>query len=261
MSSLIKRVVFANHFKPFTKESKIPAVDRYHIELMIDYVENGVHPIKSTSKEVIQRIREYTGVDVSTLNIEGIDTPSQDEMFSEENLENDQNKNSIPHNPSDSTCCKYYSLNENLSSEYNFANPVDIATCSHPKSYFGINCIAGIKHHQCPHYVEDTGHYADVINENNEVIFKTTYQRTVMGNVHIYITNKDNYLIHTLSYQANDHQSIPRDEFNSDLLAILSDINNMSLNSVSKLSISFSEEQKASKSSFSYISTLIPEMA
>lgn len=258
MASTIKRKVFENHFRPFCSDPKLPYTDRLQIEWMIDYVLNGVHPIASVSIEMTQRIKDYTGVDVSILNIEGITTPSRDKMFSEKDTK-EENTNSVPHNPSDSTCCKHFSLNENLSSNYSYANTITAPTCSHSKAPYGIYCIAGSQHSGCPYNEPDTGHYADVVDQDNNVKYKVTYQRTVMGNVHFYVTNSDNNLINTFSYFANEHQAIPKDQFANELASILSEIDSMATAKQSKLNIVYPIKEEQNTSVISYISTLIPE--
>lgn len=259
MSSVINRNVFEGHFKPYCDKGEIPQPIRYQIQLMIEYVNNGVHPIKSISKEAISSIKEYTGVDVSILNIKDIQTPPQSEMFSSQSEEEVSNTNTIPFNPSDSTCCKYYSLSENLSSEYSYANKVSVPTCSHPKSPFGLYCIAGTEHFRCPHNQPDTDHYADVLDPDGKLKFKVTYQRTAMGIVNFYVVDDKDSLINKLSFYANDHSQVPKDEFAKELLDVLSDINSMTNVEDTKLSIEYPIKDQQQTFAVSYISTLIPE--
>lgn len=259
MSSEIKRKVFEAHFNQFTQNIQIPTDIRYQIQLMIEYANNGVHPIKSISKEAIAAIQQHTGVDVSILNIEGISTPSKTEMFSSEEAKEDISVRSIPFNAMDSTCCTYYSMSENTSPEYVYANPVSIPTCSHPKKPFGIHCIVGIKHSQCPHNSPDTGHYADVLDSEGKIKFKVTYQRTVMGNIHFYVVDHNESLINTFSYYASQHNQVPKDDFAKELLDVLSQIDTMANIEKSSLSIIYPTKEQQQTFAVSYISTLIPE--
>ena len=211
----LKKSLVVSHFRNWLSTiqsddaSKYTSEDFDIIDLLVGVIESNLHPADLFNPNGINRIFEITKVDITTLSIEGIE----------------KGKSIITQlpEPVQSSCisCKYFSCAENLSVDYKYANPVNISTCSHPDSPYGLYCSAGSVHVTCPSYVADAGEYAQFTVKDQTAVYTVDFHRTSMGSIKFFIKDLNNNILNELSYYADFYSKIEKDSFDFELKNII----------------------------------------
>ena len=246
MGTLKKSVVVA-HFRNLLSEiqTENDSEDFDLIDLLVSIIESNLHPVDVFNSKAITRIREITNIDVTSLSIQGIE---QGNIVSAELIE-----------PIQSSCisCKYFSCAENLSVHYKYANPVNISTCSHPDSPYGLYCSAGSVHVTCPSYVADAGEYAKFTVKDQTAVYTVDFHRTSMGSIKFFIKDLNNNILNELSYYADFYSKIEKDSFDFELKNIIEEIHSNTTATNENVISSFVEQKSQENiSKVSYLSYL-----
>ena len=246
MGTLKKSVVVA-HFRNLLSQiqTENDSEDFDLIDLLVSIIESNLHPVDVFNSKAITRIREITNIDVTSLSIQGIE---QGNIVSAELIE-----------PIQSSCvsCKYFSCAENLSVHYKYANPVNISTCSHPDSPYGLYCSAGSVHVTCPSYVADAGEYAKFTVKDQTAVYTVDFHRTSMGSIKFFIKDLNNNILNELSYYADFYSKIEKDSFDFELKNIIEEIHSNTTATNENVISSFVEQKSQENSSkVSYLSYL-----
>lgn len=246
MGTLKKSVVVA-HFRNLLSQiqTENDSEDFDLIDLLVSIIESNLHPVDVFNSKAITRIREITNIDVTSLSIQGIEKGN---IVSAELIE-----------PIQSSCvsCKYFSCAENLSVHYKYANPVNISTCSHPDSPYGLYCSAGSVHVTCPSYVADAGEYAKFTVKDQTAVYTVDFHRTSMGSIKFFIKDLNNNILNELSYYADFYSKIEKDSFDFELKNIIEEIHSNTTATNENVISSFVEQKSQENSSkVSYLSYL-----
>ena len=246
MGTLKKSVVVA-HFRNLLSEiqNENDSEDFDLIDLLVSIIESNLHPADVFNSKAITRIREITNIDITSLSIQGIE---QGNIVSAELIE-----------PIQSSCvsCKYFSCAENLSVHYKYANPVNISTCSHPDSPYGLYCSAGSVHVTCPSYVADAGEYAKFTVKDQTAVYTVDFHRTSMGSIKFFIKDLNNNILNELSYYADFYSKIEKDSFDFELKNIIEEIHSNTTATNENVISSFVEQKSQENASkVSYLSYL-----
>lgn len=246
MGTLKKSVVVA-HFRNLLSQiqTENDSEDFDLIDLLVSIIESNLHPVDVFNSKAITRIREITNIDVTSLSIQGIE---QGNIVSAELIE-----------PIQSSCvsCKYFSCAENLSVHYKYANPVNISTCSHPDSPYGLYCSAGSVHVTCPSYVADAGEYAKFTVKDQTAVYTVDFHRTSMGSIKFFIKDLNNNILNELSYYADFYSKIEKDSFDFELKNIIEEIHSNTTATNENVISSFVEQKSQENASkVSYLSYL-----
>lgn len=246
MGTLKKSVVVA-HFRNLLSQiqTENDSEDFDLIDLLVSIIESNLHPVDVFNSKAITRIREITNIDVTSLSIQGIE---QGNIVSAELIE-----------PIQSSCisCKYFSCAENLSVHYKYANPVNISTCSHPDSPYGLYCSAGSVHVTCPSYVADAGEYAKFTVKDQTAVYTVDFHRTSMGSIKFFIKDLNNNILNELSYYADFYSKIEKDSFDFELKNIIEEIHSNTTATNENVISSFVEQKSQENiSKVSYLSYL-----
>ena len=246
MGTLKKSVVVA-HFRNLLSQiqTENDSEDFDLIDLLVSIIESNLHPVDVFNSKAITRIREITNIDITSLSIQGIE---QGNIVSAELIE-----------PIQSSCvsCKYFSCAENLSVHYKYANPVNISTCSHPDSPYGLYCSAGSVHVTCPSYVADAGEYAKFTVKDQTAVYTVDFHRTSMGSIKFFIKDLNNNILNELSYYADFYSKIEKDSFDFELKNIIEEIHSNTTATNENVISSFVEQKSQENASkVSYLSYL-----
>ncbi len=246
MGTLKKSVVVA-HFRNLLSQIQTEnnSEDFDLIDLLVSIIESDLHPVDVFNSKAITRIREITNVDITSLSIQGIEKGN---IVSAQLVE-----------PIQSSCvsCKYFSCAENLSVHYKYANPVNISTCSHPDSPYGIYCSAGSVHVTCPSYVADAGEYAKFTVKDQTAVYTVDFHRTSMGSIKFFIKDLNNNILNELSYYADFYSKIEKDSFDFELKNIIEEIHSNTTATNENVISSFVEQKSQENASkVSYLSYL-----
>ena len=246
MGTLKKSVVVA-HFRNLLSQIQTEnnSEDFDLIDLLVSIIESDLHPVDVFNSKAITRIREITNVDITSLSIQGIEKGN---IVSSQLVE-----------PIQSSCvsCKYFSCAENLSVHYKYANPVNISTCSHPDSPYGLYCSAGSVHVTCPSYVADAGEYAKFTVKDQTAVYTVDFHRTSMGSIKFFIKDLNNNILNELSYYADFYSKIEKDSFDFELKNIIEEIHSNTTATNENVISSFVEQKSQENASkVSYLSYL-----
>lgn len=246
MGTLKKSVVVA-HFRNLLSQIQTEnnSEDFDLIDLLVSIIESNLHPVDVFNSKAITRIREITNVDITSLSIQGIEKGN---IVSAQLVE-----------PIQSSCvsCKYFSCAENLSVHYKYANPVNISTCSHPDSPYGLYCSAGSVHVTCPSYVADAGEYAKFTVKDQTAVYTVDFHRTSMGSIKFFIKDLNNNILNELSYYADFYSKIEKDSFDFELKNIIEEIHSNTTATNENVISSFVEQKSQENASkVSYLSYL-----
>ncbi len=246
MGTLKKSVVVA-HFRNLLSQIQTEnnSEDFDLIDLLVSIIESDLHPVDVFNSKAITRIREITNVDITSLSIQGIEKGN---IVSAQLVE-----------PIQSSCvsCKYFSCAENLSVHYKYANPVNISTCSHPDSPYGLYCSAGSVHVTCPSYVADAGEYAKFTVKDQTAVYTVDFHRTSMGSIKFFIKDLNNNILNELSYYADFYSKIEKDSFDFELKNIIEEIHSNTTATNENVISSFVEQKSQENASkVSYLSYL-----
>ena len=246
MGTLKKSVVVA-HFRNLLSQIQTEnnSEDFDLIDLLVSIIESDLHPVDVFNSKAITRIREITNVDITSLSIQGI---KKGNIVSAQLVE-----------PIQSSCvsCKYFSCAENLSVHYKYANPVNISTCSHPDSPYGLYCSAGSVHVTCPSYVADAGEYAKFTVKDQTAVYTVDFHRTSMGSIKFFIKDLNNNILNELSYYADFYSKIEKDSFDFELKNIIEEIHSNTTATNENVISSFVEQKSQENASkVSYLSYL-----
>lgn len=246
MGTLKKSVVVA-HFRNLLSQIQTEnnSEDFDLIDLLVSIIESDLHPVDVFNSKAITRIREITNVDITSLSIQGIEKGN---IVSAQLVE-----------PIQSSCvsCKYFSCAENLSVHYKYANPVNISTCSHPDSPYGLYCSAGSVHVTCPSYVADAGEYAKFTVKDQTAVYTVDFHRTSMGSIKFFIKDLNNNILNELSYYADFYSKIEKDSFDFELKNIIEEIHSNTTATNENVISSFVEQKSQENvSKVSYLTYL-----
>ena len=246
MGTLKKSVVVA-HFRNLLSQIQTEnnSEDFDLIDLLVSIIESDLHPVDVFNSKAITRICEITNVDITSLSIQGIEKGN---IVSAQLVE-----------PIQSSCvsCKYFSCAENLSVHYKYANPVNISTCSHPDSPYGLYCSAGSVHVTCPSYVADAGEYAKFTVKDQTAVYTVDFHRTSMGSIKFFIKDLNNNILNELSYYADFYSKIEKDSFDFELKNIIEEIHSNTTATNENVISSFVEQKSQENASkVSYLSYL-----
>jgi hypothetical protein len=243
----LKKSVVVAHFRNLLSQIQTEnnSEDFDLIDLLVSIIESDLHPVDVFNSKAITRIREITNVDITSLSIQGIEKGN---IVSAQLVE-----------PIQSSCvsCKYFSCAENLSVHYKYANPVNISTCSHPDSPYGIYCSAGSVHVTCPSYVADAGEYAKFTVKDQTAVYTVDFHRTSMGSIKFFIKDLNNNILNELSYYADFYSKIEKDSFDFELKNIIEEIHSNTTATNENVISSFVEQKSQENASkVSYLSYL-----
>lgn len=248
MAALKKNVVIA-HFQGILSSPSVTSDPEAFdfIDLIISTLNSDLHPADVFNEHGIQRIRDITKIDVTTLNISGIERKGSTASI----------KFDIDSVESSCTSCVYFSCAENLSVHYKYANPVNIPTCSHPESPYGIYCNSGAVHVNCSHYLADSYHYADFTVKDETATYSVDYERTTMGSIKFTIKDSNQNLLNELSYFADFYSKIEKEAFDFELKNIIEQIHsNTTAKDETVISSFVQQKSQESKSKVSYLNYL-----
>jgi hypothetical protein len=243
----LKKSVVVAHFRNLLSQIQTEnnSEDFDLIDLLVSIIESNLHPVDVFNSKAITRIREITNVDITSLSIQGIEKGN---IVSAQLVE-----------PIQSSCvsCKYFSCAENLSVHYKYANPVNISTCSHPDSPYGLYCSAGSVHVTCPSYVADAGEYAKFTVKDQTAVYTVDFHRTSMGSIKFFIKDLNNNILNELSYYADFYSKIEKDSFDFELKNIIEEIHSNTTATNENVISSFVEQKSQENASkVSYLSYL-----
>jgi hypothetical protein len=243
----LKKSVVVAHFRNLLSQIQTEnnSEDFDLIDLLVSIIESDLHPVDVFNSKAITRIREITNVDITSLSIQGIEKGN---IVSAQLVE-----------PIQSSCvsCKYFSCAENLSVHYKYANPVNISTCSHPDSPYGLYCSAGSVHVTCPSYVADAGEYAKFTVKDQTAVYTVDFHRTSMGSIKFFIKDLNNNILNELSYYADFYSKIEKDSFDFELKNIIEEIHSNTTATNENVISSFVEQKSQENASkVSYLSYL-----
>lgn len=191
------------------------------IELCCGILSSGYHPCSSFSSEVIDRIYKITNVNFNNFIVPDALIPSSPSLdLLSENKPFDPDTN-IPSN----VACSFFSQNNNLSQDYEYANTVDVPTCSNSQIN-GIYCISSNYQNRCPFYKADYSRIAThIINESNkQYVYKVYKYRTVDSRIIVSIFNQDNVLVNQLGYFTEAISQLPQGAFEEEMLSIINEV-------------------------------------
>jgi hypothetical protein len=243
----LKKSVVVAHFRNLLSQIQTEnnSEDFDLIDLLVSIIESDLHPVDVFNSKAITRICEITNVDITSLSIQGI---KKGNIVSAQLVE-----------PIQSSCvsCKYFSCAENLSVHYKYANPVNISTCSHPDSPYGLYCSAGSVHVTCPSYVADAGEYAKFTVKDQTAVYTVDFHRTSMGSIKFFIKDLNNNILNELSYYADFYSKIEKDSFDFELKNIIEEIHSNTTATNENVISSFVEQKSQENASkVSYLSYL-----
>jgi hypothetical protein len=243
----LKKSVVVAHFRNLLSQIQTEnnSEDFDLIDLLVSIIESDLHPVDVFNSKAITRIREITNVDITSLSIQGIEKGN---IVSAQLVE-----------PIQSSCvsCKYFSCAENLSVHYKYANPVNISTCSHPDSPYGLYCSAGSVHVTCPSYVADAGEYAKFTVKDQTAVYTVDFHRTSMGSIKFFIKDLNNNTLNELSYYADFYSKIEKDSFDFELKNIIEEIHSNTTATNENVISSFVEQKSQENvSKVSYLTYL-----
>jgi hypothetical protein len=243
----LKKSVVVAHFRNLLSQIQTEnnSEDFDLIDLLVSIIESDLHPVDVFNSKAITRICEITNVDITSLSIQGIEKGN---IVSAQLVE-----------PIQSSCvsCKYFSCAENLSVHYKYANPVNISTCSHPDSPYGLYCSAGSVHVTCPSYVADAGEYAKFTVKDQTAVYTVDFHRTSMGSIKFFIKDLNNNILNELSYYADFYSKIEKDSFDFELKNIIEEIHSNTTATNENVISSFVEQKSQENASkVSYLSYL-----
>jgi hypothetical protein len=127
-------------------------------------------------------------------------------------------------NVDNTIACKHYSIADNLSQNYLYANPVPEQTCSEVTLPF--NCGFPPAHFSiCVGYIPDVEYLTTISLDQKDYIINKT--RTVSGNINLDIVDSDSNFISKLSYPISVYNSSDIDMV-SELKIIIKEIHDSS---------------------------------
>jgi len=194
-----------NYQQDFTED------ERNTIELTFSALQSGYHPTKILSPYGIEKFNELFGIDFGDIN--NLASLSQLQPTTVDVKEVKLNHKEV--------ICSSFSMNKDVSSLYNYANPVPQTTCSHDLVTNHI-CVSPARQDRCPYYTPDFQHFATyTLTQNSKVYFNLYRHRSTTGFTVYTIYDNDNNLVHNLSYDPSIVYDHAKKEFNSELESIV----------------------------------------
>lgn len=225
------------------------------ISLTVEICSKGVHPILILSNDGYQELMQITGFDFNKILL---DTAKS--IISEyPNNISTQEPTLDSVNPIKTISCKSYSCGTNLSVDYEFANPVDFATCSN-NNINGMYCIAATQQYRCPFYQQDGETFATYELSHGEDLYTYSVDRYrhVHGHILFTIYDQDRNLLNELTFDSETYSSISKQDFNTELKSIVNEIHkNLFYKNEFSLVDSTPQETLNVDLTKSYIATLI----
>jgi hypothetical protein len=243
------------------------------IDLCCKFLEMNIHPISAFSKEGIVKLKELTNVDFNTFTVTDaqslildsiLNTPklTKDHMIFENQTQNDNviNDNFDPKNfvPQDAVC-SFYSLGDNLSQTYEYANPTNIPNCSN-KKVNQFDCFTSSNQSRCPLYQPDYSLLAvhSISEFGKEFTYSAYKYRNINSQLVILIYNDSNVLINNLSYPLSAISELAKGVLEEEVTSIIKEIHKKSfIETFSEMNVDYPLLESTVSVSNSYISTLL----
>jgi len=229
------------------------ALDSEHrqiVDVAIQVTQKGHHPKDALFHKAYKTLCKIFNVDFGPQSFAQVFlTPSSEVLNS--GSEKKPLKNYI--------ACTSYSCSTNLSKDYEYANPVEFASCSN-SSVPGMYCISPTSPAQCPAYKADQSLYASYQFSHDDINYDYTVHtyRHIYGDIHYQIFDQDNNLINELRFDSLTHLSIDPNELSNELKSIVKEVHHNIFYSESfPLSELQSEQEISQDNKKSYLATLI----
>ena len=233
---------------PFTLSSDQTTIINY----VIDCLNKKIHPSTLLTDQAKLSFRKLTNLDIDLLKIADIPLPDNNQTI--ESLFSKLIKVAVVAQ-TNTSCCSYFSCAQNLSSNYNYANVVDVPTCSHPDSPYGINCAYFANGQpSCPQYKSDSYNQTYTIDD---LTYHVSYSRTIQGSKNVVIKDSSDNTVQELSYPMTEFFEVGYDKLYQEVSSVIKEYHRLlTTSSTGSVDLSIeSSELESSKSS--YISTLI----
>lgn len=206
IASRIKEIINSPYFVDL-----YPEEERALIELVFSAFDAGVDPRRILNTGGKEKILSILNIDLDDLS------PFSDDGSSS-NQTPELSANTIDVKQ---VICSHFSNNKDLSDSYQYANPVSRYSCSCSEVKGGL-CLLPTKQNRCPFYAADIQLYATYTHsKDSNVIFNVYRHRSTTGFTFFTIYDKDNNLVHNLSYDSNTVFDHTKEDFNSELESIV----------------------------------------
>lgn len=182
-----------------------PEEERALIELVFSAFDANIDPRKILNSGGKEKVMSILNIDLDDLSPFSNDTPE----LSSNTIDVKQ------------VICSHFSNNKDLSDSYQYANPVPRYSCSCSEVKAGL-CLIPTKQSRCPFYVADIQlHATYTYSKDSTVVFNVYRHRSTTGFTFFTIYDKDNNLVHNLSYDSNTVFDHTKEDFNSELESIV----------------------------------------
>jgi len=182
-----------------------PEEERALIELVFTAFDSNIDPRKVLNSSGREKLLSILNIDLDDLS-----------PFANETADLSSNTIDVKQ-----IICSHFSNNKDLSASYKYANPVPRYSCSCPTVEGGL-CLLPTKQSRCPFYAADLQLYATYTNtKDSEIVFNIYRHRSTTGLTFFTIYDKDNNLVHNLSYDSNTVFDHAKEDFNSELESIV----------------------------------------
>lgn len=231
--------------------------DALLVDLCIKFLNAGFHPTSVLDQEGIKQIKRITGVNLNNIVCTDASTPPS---FITDQI-NAQAHTVVPPEqliPKDSVC-KHYSYESNVSDNYEFANHVNIATCS-STNVDGINCVCSFRQTICPFFSSDYALFSNyTVNQDGvDHLYKVFKYRTIDSNYKFTIYDSENNLLHELSYPIHVIKELASGLLEEEISSLVNEIHlKLSVNSSFVLDADYSINSSNDVPTKSYLATLI----
>lgn len=125
-----------------------------------------------------------------------------------------------------SVCCKNYSYGTNLSTNYPYANNVDMPTCSDSRIP-GNTCFAFVRQESCVFYDPDTENFMEVsVSDTEDKMYKVRKRRVhspadFKGLMNFSVYDQNDSLITVLSYPTDLILNFSSDSFKQEISEVI----------------------------------------
>lgn len=241
------------------------ALSDYEKDLMgfvLKLVNKNVHPVSYLNPEAYVYLKNFTNIDFDNIkfgsNSEQVTLSVPVDIYTVPAKLSIPLKIDITSQLPKQSACYYYSCANNLSEEYQFANPVEFATCAN-KEVDSMYCRVTIDHSRCPSFKPDFIEYAQYVfdHEESQYRYNVIKYRHKYGNHIFHIYDQNNNLLNELTYDFDTYSKINQEDLSNEIKSIVKEIHN---NIFYKEPHTFTEEtlEKEPKAQTkSYLATLV----
>lgn len=159
-------------------------------------------------------------------------------------------------------CCKHYSYGQNVSSNYEYANHVEIPFCSN-SSVASNHCVFILSQTRCPLYSQDSEKIMDINTQDNTSSYTVYRSRTraivaPFGFINFDIYNSDDVLVNSLSYPVDVINKISFEDIKTEMINIVEEFHSKITDTKDFSLINIlSDDKNISSVSDSYILSLV----